>query len=104
MADMQKSFRFGVEIELLLGCRKKSYNNWKSLAKDVSKRLLKAGIANNVHEDGERKEQEYLDWSIVPEVTVPSNPAKNLCWSQPPVRRCYHTEHDTHMHCYSRGH
>ena len=37
------TFRFGVEIELLLGNRKKTYPNWKTLAKDVSKRLAKAG-------------------------------------------------------------
>ncbi|KAK3944364.1 putative amidoligase enzyme-domain-containing protein [Diplogelasinospora grovesii] len=77
MAD-QNSFQFGVEIELLLGSRKKAHANWKSLAKDLSKRLLKAGIANHVNEGNEKTQENYLEWSIVQEVTIPSQPAKNL--------------------------
>ncbi len=79
MADLQNSFQFGIELELLLGCRKKAHSNWKSLAKDVSKRLLKAGIKNHIDEGGEKAEKNYREWSIVQEVTIPSNPAKNLC-------------------------
>ena len=83
MAQVGNSFQFGVEIELLLGCRKKIYSNWKSLARDVNKRLLKAGISNHVNEGNEKTKENYTEWSIVQEVTVPNNPAKNLC-------RCRH--------------
>ncbi|KAH8898937.1 hypothetical protein GQ53DRAFT_635257 [Thozetella sp. PMI_491] len=78
MESLQNSFQFGIELEFLLGCRKKTYSNWKSLAKDVSKRLLKAGILNHINEGGEKTKENYTEWSIVQEVTVPSNPGKNL--------------------------
>jgi len=75
----QSSFQFGVEIELLLGSRKKSYSSWSSLAKDVSKRLSKAGINNHINESNSKSYDNYREWSIVQEVTIPSQPAKNLC-------------------------
>jgi len=77
--DGENSFRFGVEIELLLGSRKKTYQNWKSLAKDLSKRLAKAGIANHINDSNDKSPDNYREWSIVPEVTIPSQPGKNLC-------------------------
>lgn len=79
MMDSQSSFQFGVEIELLMGGRKKAYSNWKSLAKDVSKRLQKAGISNHVNDGNDKSRENYSEWSIVQEVTIPSQPAKNLC-------------------------
>ena len=75
----QGSFQFGVEIELLLGSRKKHHPNWKSLAKDLSKRLLSAGIGNHVNEGNDKSSGNYLEWSITQEVTVPCQPDKNLC-------------------------
>lgn len=75
----QNSFQFGVEIELLLGSRKKSHPNWKSLARDLSKRLAKAGIANHVNEGNDKSRGNYREWSLVQEITIPSQPAKNLC-------------------------
>ncbi|KAK3339935.1 putative amidoligase enzyme-domain-containing protein [Lasiosphaeria hispida] len=76
--EAQNSFQFGVEIELLMGSRKKTHPNWKSLAKDVSKRLLKAGIANHINESNDKSPENYREWSIVQEVTIPNQPAKNL--------------------------
>ena len=76
MADLSHSLQFGVELELLLGCRSKTFSNWKSMAKEVSRRLTKVGIANHV---GDGAAEPYDEWAIVQEVTVPSNPAKNLC-------------------------
>ncbi|KAB5559575.1 putative amidoligase enzyme-domain-containing protein [Coniochaeta sp. 2T2.1] len=88
----QPSFQFGVEIELLLGSRKKQHVNWKSLAKDLSKRLQKAGIANHVNESNDKSPDNYREWSIVQEVTIPSQPAKSLCISPPlpplPLAHC----------------
>lgn len=75
----ESSFQFGIEVELLLGCRKKTYQSWKLLAKDVSKRLLKAGIANHINETNDKSRENYREWSIVQEVTIPSQPGKNLC-------------------------
>lgn len=75
----QNSFRFGVEIELLLGSRKKTHPNWKSLAWDLSKRLVKAGIANHINEGNDKSHENYREWSITQEITIPSQPAKNLC-------------------------
>ena len=77
----QPSFQFGVEIELLVGSRKKIHANWKSLAKDLSKRLQKAGIANHVNDSNDKSPDNYREWSVVQEVTIPSQPAKSLCTS-----------------------
>ncbi|KAM7194467.1 putative amidoligase enzyme domain containing protein [Naviculisporaceae sp. PSN 640] len=74
----QNSYQFGVEIELLLGSRKKSHPNWKSLARDLSKRLAKAGIANHVNEGNDKSRENYREWSLAQEITIPSQPAKNL--------------------------
>lgn len=83
--EVQPSFQFGVELELLLGSRKKPHTNWKSLAKDLSKRLHKAGIPNHVNEGNDKSPANYSEWSIVQEVTIPSQPAKNLCKPFPPL-------------------
>lgn len=72
------SLQFGIEIELLLGGRKKAFSSWKSLASDLSKRLSLAGIANHVHDDAKALDN-YQEWAIVREVTVPNQPAKGLC-------------------------
>lgn len=75
--NQSSPLQFGVEIELLLGGRKKTYSSWGSLAKDVCKRLLKVGIRSHVNEGGSK--ESYSEWSIVQEVTIPSQPAKNMC-------------------------
>lgn len=82
--EQQPSFQFGVELELLLGSTKKTHASWKSLAKDLSKRLHKAGIPNHINESNDQSPDNYREWSIVQEVTVPSQPAKSLCKPLPP--------------------
>ncbi len=72
------SLQFGVELELLIGGRKKAFTTWKALAEDVSKRLLKAGIRNHVNHGRSKTAENYREWSIVPEVTIPSQPGNNL--------------------------
>ncbi|KAK4187128.1 putative amidoligase enzyme-domain-containing protein [Podospora australis] len=74
------SLSFGLELELLLGTRKKSsaHSSWKSLAKDLSKRLFKAGIPNHFNDTNDTSQANYHEWSIVQEVTIPSQPGKNL--------------------------
>lgn len=84
----QFNFFFGIELELLIGSRSKSHKSWKSLATEVSTRLNKAGIANHVNEGNDKSLENYEEWSIVQEVTVPSQPGKNLCKSS-----------NTHVHC-----
>ncbi|EPE06422.1 hypothetical protein F503_02550 [Ophiostoma piceae UAMH 11346] len=71
------TLQFGVELELLLGGRKKSFASWKSLADDVSKRLSKAGIRNHVSYGGGKSKtaETYHEWSIVQEVTIPTQSA-----------------------------
>lgn len=83
--EQQNSFQFGVEIELLMGSRKKAHASWKSLAKDLSKRLEKAGISNHVNDGNDKSRDNYREWSIVQEVTIPSQPAKSLCSSFLPL-------------------
>lgn len=75
------SLQFGIEIELLLGSRKKVHPSWKSLANDLSKRLMAAGIANHINDGGDKAVEHYREWSIVREVTIPNQPAKGLCMS-----------------------
>ncbi|KAH6660836.1 putative amidoligase enzyme-domain-containing protein [Truncatella angustata] len=72
------SFFFGVELELLIGSRSKTHKTWKSLAAEVSTKLRKAGLANHVNEGNDKAIEHYEEWSIVQEVTVPSQPGKNL--------------------------
>ncbi|KAK9423817.1 putative Amidoligase enzyme-domain-containing protein [Seiridium unicorne] len=74
----QFSFFFGIELELLIGSRSKSHKSWKSLASEVSSKLKKAGIANHVNEGNDKSLENYEEWSVVQEVTVPSQPGKNL--------------------------
>lgn len=77
--SVQSSLQFGVEIELLLGSRKRAHSSWKGMAKDLSKRLAMAGISNHVNEGNDKSQEQYAQWSIVQEVTIPSQPAKGLC-------------------------
>lgn len=73
-------FRFGIEIELLIGGRKTKHSTYSSLANDLSKRLLKAGIANHVKEADDKSKSKYIKWSIVPEATVQDDkPAECRC-------------------------
>ncbi|KUI65429.1 hypothetical protein VM1G_01254 [Cytospora mali] len=72
------SLQFGIEIELLLGGRKKGHSSWKSIANDLSKRLAAAGIANHINEAGDKAVEHYREWSIVREITIPNQPAKGL--------------------------
>lgn len=73
------SLQFGIEIELLLGGRKKAHSSWKSLANDLSKRLTVAGIANHINDGGDKAVEHYREYSVVREVTIPNQLAKGLC-------------------------
>lgn len=85
----QASLQFGIEIELLLGGRKKAHSSWKSLANDLSKRLIAVGIANHINDGGDKAIEHYREYSIVREVTIPNQLAKGLCMisslSNPPL-------------------
>ena len=73
-------FRFGIEIELLIGGRKTKYSTYPSLANDLSKKLHKAGIANHIKEADDKSKSKYIKWSIVPEATVQDDkPAECRC-------------------------
>ncbi|KAK3986978.1 hypothetical protein QBC44DRAFT_383601 [Cladorrhinum sp. PSN332] len=77
----QTTLNFGIEIELLLGPRKKfssHHSSWKSLAKDLSKRLLKAGIPNHINNSNDKSPHNYRQWSITQEITIPNQSAKGL--------------------------
>lgn len=84
MAGLMNTFRFGVELEFLLGSKKTTYKSWKSLAQDVNKKLYKAGLASHIA-DGKSKSgpETYAEWTIVQEITIPSQPGKNLCMWNP---------------------
>ena len=62
VAASQLAFRFGVELEFLL-------------------RLAKAGVPNHVNAGNEKSADNYREWSIVREVTVPADVGKGLCES-----------------------
>lgn len=66
---------FGFELELSLNSSKK-HKNWLSMAHDTSSRLAKKGVSNHVKE---KVDGNYRKWSIVQEITIPQNPAKNNC-------------------------
>lgn len=68
---------FGVELELLVSSRGKTHKTWHALATEVSAALTRAGVANHVSETGAF--EDYTEWSIVQEVTIPSG--KGACKS-----------------------
>ncbi|RYP52545.1 hypothetical protein DL769_010657 [Monosporascus sp. CRB-8-3] len=74
----QVTFRFGVELEMLLGSRAKKHKTWASLATELSTRLAKAGIANHINAGNEKTAENYREWSLVQEVTVPREVEKGL--------------------------
>jgi hypothetical protein len=85
------SFTFGIEIELLLGSRSKTHKTWKSIAGELSTRLARSGIPNHVNESYDKSEANYSEWSVVQEVTVPSQPGKQL-WGIELVSPILHSE------------
>ncbi|KAK4239571.1 hypothetical protein C8A03DRAFT_14039 [Achaetomium macrosporum] len=60
-----ESYKFGIEIEVLLRCPDKKPGKWDTLANEFSHRLSTAGIPNSVQEN-----DSYRKWSIVRELTV----------------------------------
>ncbi|KXH44646.1 hypothetical protein CNYM01_07488 [Colletotrichum nymphaeae SA-01] len=68
-----QALNFGFELELSLNSSKK-HKNWLSMAQDTSSRLAKKGVSNHVKE---KVDGNYRKWSIVQEITIPQNPAKN---------------------------
>ncbi|OHW98540.1 hypothetical protein CSPAE12_02766 [Colletotrichum incanum] len=72
MADYQ-SFNFGFELELSLNSSKK-HKTWLSMAQDTGARLAKKGVNNHVKE---KVDGNYRKWSLVQEITIPQDPAKN---------------------------
>lgn len=82
------SLQFGIEIELLLGGRKKAHSSWKSLANDLSRRLAAAGIANHINDGGDKAVEHYREYSIVREVTIPNQLAKGLCMTSSLATLC----------------
>lgn len=74
MADYQP-FNFGFELELSLNSKKK-HKSWLLMAHDTGGRLAKKGVSNHVKE---KVDGNYRKWSIVQEITIPQDPAKNNC-------------------------
>ncbi|KAI0594874.1 putative amidoligase [Biscogniauxia sp. FL1348] len=82
------NFQFGVELELLIGSKQpsssssktqhKQHKSWKSLASDLSARLAQAGIPNHLNEGHDKSPENYCEWSITREVTIPAPAGKNL--------------------------
>ncbi|KAH9886182.1 putative amidoligase enzyme-domain-containing protein [Xylariomycetidae sp. FL2044] len=72
------AIQFGVEIELLLGSRSKKHKSWKSLASELSLKLIRAGIPNHLNEGFDKSPDNYQEWSLVQEVTVPAQAGKHL--------------------------
>ncbi|KAL2195414.1 hypothetical protein P885DRAFT_70515 [Corynascus similis CBS 632.67] len=72
LKEHESIFRFGIEIELLLESPRKKHGTWEFLAKDLSQRLMAAGIRNHIHDSNT-----YTEWSIVREVTVQDPEGKN---------------------------
>ncbi|CAJ2506605.1 Uu.00g077910.m01.CDS01 [Anthostomella pinea] len=84
--------QFGVEIELLIGSRSKNHKSWKSLASELSVRLADAGISNHLNEGNIKSVENYHEWSITHEVTVPMQAGKNL-WGLELVSPVFTPEH-----------
>ena len=101
-AASQWTFRFGVELEFLLGSRSKKHKSWTALAEELSTRLARHGVPNHVNAGGEKTAENYREWSIVREVTVPADVSKGLCKSarldSTACAICSHTPNSTLFH------
>lgn len=73
-----REWAFGVEIELLLGSKKK-HSSWKGLATQVSERLNRAGLDVFVNDQKDKSARVYQTWSISPEITIKEDAAKGHC-------------------------
>ncbi|KAI0427370.1 hypothetical protein F5Y09DRAFT_344772 [Xylaria sp. FL1042] len=80
MTSTYISYRFGLEIELLLSSRTKNHKSWKSLASELSIRLNRGGIPNHLNESNDSSPQNYIEWSISQEVTIPVHIGKRNQW------------------------
>ncbi|KAI3320475.1 putative amidoligase enzyme-domain-containing protein [Xylariaceae sp. AK1471] len=80
MTSNYLSFNFGIEIELLLSSRSKNHKSWKSLASELSIRLAGAGIPNHLNESNDSSPENYTEWSITQEVTIPPQMGKKNLW------------------------
>ncbi|OAA67815.1 hypothetical protein SPI_00010 [Niveomyces insectorum RCEF 264] len=71
------ALQFGVELELFIRSPKKPFASWQSLAEDVSKRLLEVEVSNHISFGKVKSPENYYEWSIVQEVTIPSQPGES---------------------------
>jgi hypothetical protein len=72
------SFRFGIEIEFLLGSLTTQNTSQGALLKEVKDRLREAGIKSTASKCNDHSEERYKTWSITTEVTVLGEPSQHL--------------------------
>jgi hypothetical protein len=71
-------FRFGIEVEFLLGSLKTQNVSQTALFREVKERLSEAGINSIVFKSNDKSEERYTTWSITTEVTVQGEPSQCL--------------------------
>jgi len=71
--------RFGVEIEVLTGSKASSHMEWALTARELGKELKDIGIPNHVIEDHRKDHDDFTEWSVQQEVTIPNQMMQNKC-------------------------
>jgi hypothetical protein len=78
--SVSSPFFFGFELELSIKTNRK-HSTWHDMADQLSKRLRKRHIHIHVNDISHGSENNYSEWSIVQEITIPAHPSKNICKS-----------------------
>ena len=69
----EHEFRFGIEPEMYLQPRKKSFESWREVAETIQKSMEIEGIPTVTNY------KDYSRWSIVRDGSVPNFPSENKC-------------------------
>ena len=80
-------FRFGLELEVITGCKSQEDNEWFYCANALSKELGAEQIPNHVNKNQNKSIESYQEWSLIQESTITNNMMQNLCELSPDTRQ-----------------
>jgi hypothetical protein len=73
--------RFGAELEVLTGSQSQHHMEWYLTAGEISRELGQWQVKNHVNSDHNKDAEDYTEWSIIQEVTIPNQMMANKCKS-----------------------
>jgi hypothetical protein len=93
MADALK-FRFGAEIEVLTGSKANEHMEWYLTANELSEELTSIQLKNHVNYDHNKAAEDYTEWSLQQEVTIPNQMMQNRCKFQKSSKELSYSNHN----------